>query len=180
MFKDLPKEKFDIIYLDPPWDYKSGVQHGGANSGRTSAALDHYSTVKLKDLKTLSIKSIASDTCLMFMWATNPHLDQAIDLGKSWGFSYSTVAFVWNKMRVNPGYYTMSQVELCLLFKLGKIPTPRGARNIRQYVEAKRREHSRKPDEVRERIEQMFPDQSKIELFAREVSDGWTSWGNEV
>ena len=83
------------------------------------------------------------------MWATNPHLDQAIELGKAWGFAWATVAFVWDKVRVNPGFYTMSQCELCLVFKRGKIPSPRGARNIRQLVTAKREAHSQKPDEVR-------------------------------
>ena len=86
MFEPLPTQKFDIIYLDPPWDYKGGTQHAGTSNSNTSSAKKFYQTVKLKDLKTLNIKSIASDTCLMFMWATNPHLDQAIDLGKSWDF----------------------------------------------------------------------------------------------
>ena len=107
-------------------------------------------------------------------------------MGKAWGFAWATVAFVWDKVRVNPGFYTMSQCELCLVFKKGKIPSPRGARNVRQLVTAKREAHSQKPDEVRLRIEEMFPLLRKIELFARE-SDGlsftdhqWTKWGFEA
>ena len=96
------------------------------------------------------------------------------------GFAWATVAFVWDKMRVNPGFYTMSQCELCLVFKRGRIPSPRGARNVRQLVSAKRGAHSAKPTEVRRRIEEMFPDQSKIELFARTRAAGWHEWGLEA
>ena len=96
------------------------------------------------------------------------------------GFSWATVAFVWNKLRTNPGFYTLSQCELCLVFKRGRIPQPRGARNVRQYLEAERGVHSAKPDEVRVRIAEMFPDQSKIELFARTHHPGWHAWGLEA
>ena len=134
----------------------------------------------LDDLKTLNVSSISAQDSLLFMWTTNPHLDQAIDLGKAWGFAWATVAFVWDKVRVNPGFYTMSQCELCLVFKRGKIPAPRGARNIRQMVVSKRGRHSEKPEEVRTRIEEMFPLQLKLELFARVNPPGWDVWGNEV
>src|SRR5690606_6575642 len=91
-----------------------------------------------------------------------------------------TVAFVWNKMVHNPGRYTLSYCELCLLFKRGRIPSPRGARNVKQLVNERRGEHSEKPAEVRRRIERMFPQQSKIELFARAQIKGWTAWGLDV
>lgn len=149
-------------------------------SGDTGGAIRHYPTVKLADLKRLGVPGIAAADCLLFMWTTNPHLDQAVELGKAWGFSWATVAFVWDKQRVNPGFYTLSQCELCLVFKRGRIPTPRGARNIRQMVRSKRGAHSQKPDEVRRRIEAMFPAQTKIELFAREKAEGWASWGLEI
>ena len=74
----------------------------------------------------------------------------------------------------------MSQCELCLVFKHGKIPAPRGARNVRQLVSEPRGRHSAKPEEVRRRIEAMFPTQRKIELFARAPATGWTAWGLEV
>ena len=180
LFPDLPALKFDIIYADPPWDYKGQLQHAGQGSDDTGGAIRHYGTVTLDKLKKLNIDVIAAQNSLLFLWATNPHLDQAIDLGKSWGFNWATVAFVWDKVRVNPGFYTMSQCELCLVFKKGKIPEPRGARNIRQFVSEKRGAHSQKPHEVRRRIEAMFPDLRKIELFAREAVSGWTAWGIEA
>ena len=180
LFPDLPVSKFDILYADPPWDYKGQLQHAGQGSDDTGGAIRHYGTVTLDKLKKLGVPTIAAENSLLFLWATNPHLDQAIDLGKSWGFSWATVAFVWDKVRVNPGFYTMSQCELCLVFKKGKIPTPRGARNIRQFLSERRGAHSQKPHEVRRRIDAMFPDLRKIELFAREAASGWTPWGIEA
>ena len=179
-FPALPQDQFDIIYADPPWDYKGQLQHAGAGNRDTGGAMRHYPTVTLDHLKRLAVPDIAADDCLLFMWATNPHLDQAIDLGKTWGFAWATVAFVWDKIRMNPGFYTMSQCEMCLVFKRGKIPSPRGARNVRQFLRDKRGAHSEKPAEVRKRIERMFPAQKKIELFARQQVEGWRAWGLEV
>jgi len=182
--------KFDIIYADPPWEYKGQTQTGkakfkgstfrGGTTVKTGGAATHYNTMTLSDLKNLDMDSIAAKDCLLFMWVTNPHLDQGIDLLKTWGFKWATVGFVWDKQRVNPGFYTMSQCELCIIGKRGKIPQPRGARNVRQLVSNMRQEHSMKPAEVRTRIEQMFPEQSKVELFAREKVRGWCAWGDEV
>jgi N6-adenosine-specific RNA methylase IME4 len=176
MFESLPNRRYEVIYVDPPWDYKGQVQHTGAGGPTSGGAINHYATVKLPVLKTLDVPSIAADDCLLFLWTTSPHLDQAIDLLKAWGFAWATVAFVWQKDKVNPGFYTMSQCELCLVGKRGKIPRPRGARNMRQLVESPRRAHSAKPEEVRTRINLMFPTQRKIELFARETSEGWDHW----
>ena len=179
-FPPLPEGPFDVIYADPPWDYKGQLQHAGPGSGDSGGAVRHYDTVTLDGLKRLDVARIAADDCLLFLWATNPHLDQAIDLGKAWGFAWATVAFVWDKQRVNPGFYTLSQCELCLVFKRGRIPRPRGARNVRQLITAPRGPHSAKPEEARRRIEMMFPSQRKIELFARERVEGWASWGVEL
>ena len=181
LFPDLPVSEFDVIYADPPWDYKGQLQHAGEGSCDTGGAIRHYGTVTLDNLKRLRVGRIAAANSLLFLWATNPHLDQAIDLGKSWGFKWATVAFVWDKVRVNPGFYTMSQCELCLVFKKGKIPRPRGARNVRQFLREKRGAHSRKPEEARRRIEKMFPESRKIELFARgPAPENWTCWGSEA
>lgn len=180
LFPPLPNGKFEVLYADPPWDYKGQLQHNGKGGRDTGGAVRHYSTVTLDDLIELDVPGITADNALLFMWTSSPHLDQAINLGKEWGFSWATVAFVWNKMKTNPGFYTLSQCELCLVFKHGKIPSPRGARNIRQYVEVQRGQHSQKPPEVEQRIKEMFPSQRKIELFAREKTPGWTVWGNEA
>ena len=175
-----PKKKYSIIYADPPWDYKGQLQHTGSGGKDSGGAIRHYPTVPVSEMKTWDVTSISEENCLLFMWSSSPHLDQAIQLGKAWGFRWATVAFVWDKQRPNPGFYTMSQCELCLVFRRGKIPQPRGARNMRQLIQVKRTRHSEKPDTVRERIEKMFPQQSKIELFARKRHQGWDAWGLEI
>ncbi len=179
-FPGLPDGRYDVIYADPPWDYKGQLQHSGPGSGDTGGAARHYPTVTLEGLKRLDVGGIAADDSVLFLWATNPHLDQAIELGKAWGFGWATVAFVWDKQRVNPGFYTLSQCELCLVFKRGRIPRPRGRRDVRQLVSARRGAHSAKPEEVRRRIGLMFPAQRKIELFARSSCEGWDAWGIEA
>lgn len=179
-YPEFPRGRYEIIYADPPWNYKGQLQHAGAGNGDSGGAEMHYATLTLNEMKRLPVPAIAADDSLLFMWSTSPHLDQAIELGKAWDFAWATVAFVWDKVRVNPGFYTMSQCELCLVFKKGKIPGPRGARNVRQLVSEMRGAHSEKPEEVRDRIKAMFPRQRKIELFARGMVKGWKAWGLEV
>ena len=186
-YPDLPNEKYDIIYADPPWDYGGKMQFDKSSTKAAdmkwdknifiSSANFKYPTVKTKELKKIPIQKIANDDCLLFLWVTNPHLAQGIELGQAWGFDYKTVAFVWDKMVHNPGQYTLSYCELCLLFKRGKIPKPRGARNEKQLIRAARGAHSVKPSEVREAIYRMFPEQKRIELFARHTPDNWDAWG---
>ncbi len=190
LYPRLPNEKYDIIYADPPWDYGGKMQYDKStikseNEGfkRTifiSSASFKYPTVKLKDLKTLDVNSIAADDCLLFMWTTGPQMANSIELGQAWGFEYKTVAFVWDKMVHNPGQYTLSQTEMCLVFKKGRIPKPRGIRNARQFFQHPRGKHSEKPTEVITNITNMFPKQKKIELFARENYFGWDNWGLEI
>lgn len=190
LYPELPDEKYQIIYADPPWDYGGKLQFDKSSKSKEeldlkrnifiSSAGFKYPTLKTSELMKLKLDKISADDCLLFMWATNPHLDQAIELGRAWGFEYRTVAFVWDKMVHNPGKYTLSYCELCLLFKKGKIPSPRGARNVKQLVRVPRTEHSEKPIEVLKGIEEMFPTQKKIELFARKRFDNWSAWGLDV
>ena len=190
LYPDLPSKQYDIIYADPPWHYNGKLQFDKSSASADkidlsknifiSAANFKYPTLKTSQLMEIPIHEIAKDDCLLFMWTSNPHLVQAIELGKAWGFDYRTVAFVWDKMVHNPGQYTLSYCELCLVFKRGKIPRPRGARNIKQLVRSPRRKHSEKPDEVTQAIEEMFPTQERIELFARKRKDGWATWGLDL
>lgn len=190
LYPPLPNEKYDVIYADPPWDYggkmqfdKSGLKDTNKGYEKDifiSSAAFKYPTLKLKELMTLDVRSIASDDCLLFMWTTGPQLENSIKLGNYWGFDYKTVGFVWDKMVHNPGQYTLSQIEYCLIFKKGRIPTPRGARNMRQLVVSKRGKHSEKPVDVIVRIDKMFQKQKKIELFARQNYRNWDNWGLEI
>ena len=190
MFPELPNKKFDIIYADPPWHYKGKLQFDKSSKSKEkinlskkifiSTAEFKYPTLKLSELKKIPIQEISKDDCLLFMWTTNPHLAQALELGKAWGFEYRTVAFVWDKMNHNPGQYTLSYCELCLVFKRGRIPKPRGARNVKQLVRSPRKAHSEKPIEVIRGIEKMFPTLDRIELFARRRTEGWSAWGLDM
>jgi len=172
-------KKYQIIYADPAWEYntkeclaKTSILNGELNT--------HYSTMALKDLKALDVQSISDNNCMLFLWVVSPMLKEGIEVMESWGFKYATIAFVWHKQRTNPGHYTMSECEICLIGKQGTIPTTRGARKVRQILSEMRGKHSAKPNEIRTRIETMFPMQKKIELFARIKPEGWDVWGNEV
>lgn len=190
LYPALPRKRFDIIYADPPWHYNGKLQFDKTSKSKEeidlrqkifiSSATFKYPTLKTSELMKLRVHEIARDDCLLFMWTSNPHLSQAIELGAAWGFEYKTVAFVWDKMNHNPGQYTLSNCELCLVFKRGRIPRPRGARNVQQLVRSPRKGHSEKPIEVLKAIERMFPHQERIELFARRKIDGWAVWGLDV
>ena len=179
LFPPLPNKKCSIIYADPPWHYNGKLQYDRSGMSDVNrdwnapifigSACFKHPTIKTDDLKNLRVSDVAEDDSLLFLWVTNPHLAQGIALGQAWGFEYKTVAFVWNKLNHNSGHYTMSYCALCLLFKRGRIPTPRGARNVKQLVEVPRGEHSEKPVEVAENIIRMFPVHSRIELFARDM-----------
>lgn len=190
LYPQLPNSKYQVIYADPPWDYGGKMQYdktsikteniGFERDIFISSAAFKYPTLKLKELMLLNVPAIADDDCILFMWTTGPQLENAIKLGNAWGFEYKTVAFVWDKMVHNPGRYTLSQTEFVLVFKKGKFPTPRGARNIKQLVSVHRGKHSEKPIEVIAGITEMFPQQKKIELFARKNFMGWDNWGLEI
>ena len=190
VYPDLPNKKYQIIYADPPWDYGGKMQYdksvikneniGFEKEIFLSSASFKYPTVKLNQLKELKVQNITADDCILFMWTTGPQMANSIELAEAWGFEYKTVAFVWDKMVHNPGRYTLSQTEFVLAFKHGRFPQPRGARNVRQMITVPRKEHSQKPLEVIAGITQMFPEQSKIELLARNNYTGWDNWGLEV
>jgi len=190
LYPALPKKRFDIIYADPPWHYNGKLQFDKSSKSVEnldfkrpifiSSASFKYPTLKIEELMNIPVHEIAKSDSLLFMWTSNPHLAQAIELGQAWGFEYKTVAFIWDKMNHNPGKYTLSNCELCLVFKRGRIPQPRGARNIQQLVRVPRKDHSEKPIEVAHAIEKMFPTQERIELFARRKAKGWTTWGLDV
>ena len=175
-------KKYNIIYADPPWEYKQkqmNFQNYGKGKKYSNDVTEHYPTMSIKELKELPVSRIAENDCLLYMWVTSPNLDVAIELAVSWGFEFKTVAFVWDKQRTNYGFYTLSQCELCLVFKKGRIPK-RLVTNVRQYLSEKLGRHSEKPKEIRDRIDKMYSYLPRIELFARQYADGWDCWGNEA
>jgi N6-adenosine-specific RNA methylase IME4 len=182
-------KKYNIIYADPPWDYKVW-----GHKGKRGCAVNHYSTQTLEYLESLNIAPICETNCALFMWATFPLLGQALQLGQSWGFTYKTTAFVWiKKNRKNNlfftgmGYYTRANAEIVRLFTRGQT-LKRLAKDVGQVVFSKIGQHSVKPPEIRNRIVRLFGDLPRIELFARSRAGffpdyeykGWDVFGNEV
>jgi len=181
LFQSLPVGPFHVLYADPPWAYRKAPL---VDRGRARAVEKEYATVSIEHLAALPVRGVAAPDAVMFMWATGPKMPQALALLEAWGFTYRTIAFVWNKLTIHGlpafgmGFYTRSGAELCLVATKGR-GLPRKSASVRQRVDAPALRHSEKPVEVRTRIEQLY-DGSKLELFARATSPGWTSWGNEV
>lgn len=180
---------YEVIYADPPWNFGSKYKVGA--SGKEQQSLDEFQYPTMRDSElieyfTNEVSPLASDDAVMVMWTTDAHLPLALELGASSGFTYKTVAFIWNKKTKNGkqvcfmGTWTMKGSEIALLFTKGRAHKLLKSRKVRQLIEAERREHSRKPDEARERIGEMFPDSNKLELFARTSPPGWDVIGNET
>jgi N6-adenosine-specific RNA methylase IME4 len=189
LFSSFPTDKFSVIYADPPWTFKTWSTKGKGRSPE-----NHYGCMSLADIRALPVSDIAADNCALFLWVTDPLLPEGLKLMEEWGFKYKTIAFVWVKTnqsykRKRPlwieqdfftgmGYWTRANSELCLLGTRGK--PKRQSAAVKRLIIAPRREHSRKPDEVANRITQLMGDVPRIELFARQASKGWIAWGNET
>ena len=178
-------KKYQIIYADPPWDFGGGGVYQD-NDRPLRETKKQYPLIKTKNICELPIKYISADDCILFMWSTDQHLNDALKVIDAWGFKYSTVGFYWVKKYhtgsfcYNVGCWTMKSVELCLLAIKGKPLKFKKKRNIKQLVIAERTKHSKKPDEVRNRIVELLGDIPRIELFARKKYGGWDCWGNEI
>jgi N6-adenosine-specific RNA methylase IME4 len=180
LLQSLQRSNFSIIYADPPWTFQTWSKRGKARSAES-----HYPCLTLPEIQALPIADIAADNCTLFLWATDPLLPQAIDLIQKWGFNYKTIGFNWVKLNKSSegfftgmGYWTRANAELCLLGTRGK--PKRKSASVRRLVVAPRREHSRKPDVVADRIVDLMGDLPRIELFARAPRPGWEVWGNET
>ena len=172
--------KYEIIYCDPPWNYNDKMK------GLGLASCSKYETLTKQRISNLPIQQLAKDDCCLFLWVTSPLLDEGIEVLKNWGFEYKTIVFCWSKITKNGksvsnlGRWTMGNIELCLLGVKGK-PNPwREDKSIKQFIRAIRTKHSKKPNEVRRRIVQLFGDRSRIELFATQRYEGWTTIGYEI
>ena len=178
-------KKYNIIYADPPWRYDDRKCNG--------ACEHHYNTMNIEEICNLPIKDIAADNCVLFLWATYPMLQEALKLINAWGFTYKSIGFQWiklNKKVTNPlfiskhnfffglGRWTRGNSEPCLIAVKGK---PKRINNsISQLIIEPIDKHSKKPDIVRKKIVDLMGDLPKIELFARNTTEGWDIWGNEV
>lgn len=175
------EKKYRIIYADPAWDYSDcsswRKMHGGVRA--------HYKTMSVWEICALPVAKLADVNCILFLWATFPNLKEALMVMEAWGFRYVTLGFSWIKLNTNNGkeffgigQYTRSNCEVCLIGIKGR--PPKMSNKVSSVVLSKRREHSRKPDEVRERIVNLCGDLPRIELFARQAFSGWDVWGDQA
>jgi N6-adenosine-specific RNA methylase IME4 len=185
-------KKYNIILADPPWTFKTYSEKG---KEKKSAEL-HYPCMTIDDIYNLPVQDISDDNCVLFLWVTNPMLQEGLETIKRWGFTYKTVGFSWYKKNKiadsffwGLGYWTRANSELCLLATKGK-PT-RISKGVHQVINDESfldteqilstiRIHSQKPDEIHEKIVKLCGDVPRIELFARNYTPGWDVWGNEV
>ncbi len=169
---------YGSILADPPWTFRNW----GRDVGRRSAA-SHYPVMSLEDIKALDVARLAAPDAALYMWATMPLLDAALDVGAAWGFAYKTCAFTWVKTtkrgawHFGMGYWTRANAELCLLFTRGK--PSRNDRGVPQLMVEQIGRHSAKPDETYRRIMRLT-DGPYLELFARNHPPGWDVWGHDA
>lgn len=193
--RDSPTDAYNIIYADPPWAYNQNTGNGVL---RKRDGTLRYPSMHVNELVALGpeVQRITKKDCALFLWATMPLLQEALDTIRAWGFKYKTCFVTWVKSvkdgsrpSFGIGYYSRSNAELCLLAIKGKMPSyrhviegeqPRKPTCIQSVVVEPRREHSRKPDCVRDKIVQLFGDIPRVEFFARTSTPGWSLLGNDT
>lgn len=166
-----PKGKYRVIYADPPWNY------GDKRDGRTTGAEDHYPSMTIEELCEMPVKDITEDDAVLFLWVTSPLLEECFPIIRAWGFKYKT-SFVWDKIKHNMGHYNSVRHELLLVCTKGSCK-PDNVKLYDSVQSIEKTDHSRKPEEFRAIIDDIYTYGNKIELFARKPVDGWEAWGNE-
>ncbi len=186
MMESLPRNHFGAILADPPWRFEVWAETGDAAHG-----VPPYERMTFEEIARLPVEDLAADDSVLFIWVCWPSLPDALKIIEDWGFQYKTCGFAWMKADVSTidlfpdpvqtymglGYWTRANSEVCLLATRGK-PKRLNA-DVRQGIISPRREHSRKPDGVHDRIERLVSG-PYLELFARQKRHGWTVWGNEI
>lgn len=186
---------YGCIVADPPWAFSG---NSAAKPGRN--ALRHYKTMKVTEIAAMNIRDLAADDCWLFLWITGPHLATGAHLTvlKAWGFRVSTIAFTWTKLkrgydsgqfRMAPpsgsdlhfggGLTTRKNNEFVILGRRGR--PVRAAKNVPEAILESVKEHSRKPDEFKRRVDRFIgPGVSVVELFSRQAWRGWDAWGDQA
>lgn len=197
-FAGLERNGYGALLADPPWAFEAWYAGGWRNRpdgtryySSPSPRAARYDTMSEDDICALPVADMAADNCVLFLWGCWPMLKSAIRVVEAWGFKHKSCAFVWMKANTQQidlfrddadpdmlmGYWTRANSEFCLLGTKGK-PKRLNA-DVRQGIIEPRREHSRKPDCVHERIERLVAG-PYLELFARQRRPGWDCWGNET
>ena len=169
---ELPNDKFDLIYADPPWKY------GNSMPDYFTEQANHYPLMSIDEICAMPIKNIASENSALFLWVTSPILEEAFQVVSAWGFKYKT-SFIWDKIKHNMGHYSSVRHEILLLCLKGSYPL----HNVKLYDSVQsieRSKHSEKPEFYYEMIEDIYRDSKKIELFSRNKREGWYAYGNQI
>jgi len=166
----MPKGPFRVIVIDPPWRYDK------QNMGENRRGEVPYPDMTIEDICGLPVPEIAHQDCILWLWSTNAHMPEAFKVINALGFKHKTI-LTWVKDRMGVGDWLRGITEHCILAVRGQ-PTITLS-NETTVLQAPRREHSRKPDEFYDMVEELCPG-SKVELFAREKRNGWMTWGVEA
>lgn len=174
----IPLFSYDFIMADPPWKFKSWSE------GKSKASVENqYSTMEIDDICRLRVGELAQPNCMLWLWATNPMLDQALRAMDAWGFTFKTAGH-WVKLgsksgvKFGTGHVLRSSGEP---FLIGTIGRPHNARTVSSIIQGLARQHSRKPDIAYKAAEKLTPRATRrIELFSRESRAGWDCFGDEV
>jgi len=177
-------KKYQIIYADPPWKYQTWTELKTEKLRKKCGSIC-YPVMTSRDIAKLPIDRLADKKCILFIWITMPKLNEVFKVIESWGFIYKTVAFTWVKTNLKKGniysglgHWTLANPELCLLATHKTFP--KRVNPIKQLVFAPKSRHSKKPAIIRDKIVELVGDLPRIELFARQKTEGWDVWGNEV
>lgn len=176
----LPSGPFGCVLADPPWSFKT---YGGKPGFVHRGAHQHYGTTETDALTSLPVKATLAKDAALFMWVVDSHFEDAIALGKAWGFGFKTCAFVWVKSKeggwphVGMGYWTRKQTEQCWLFTRGS--PKRLDKGVQQIIHCPRGAHSAKPEQQYGLVERLVGG-PYLEMFSRTSRPNWTAWGNET
>lgn len=177
-FDGLKRNSYQAVVADPPWSWESW-----SKTNQTRAAENHYAVMADGGIKALPVADLAAPDCVLFMWAINTMLPQALETMEEWGFSFKTIAFTWAKLNPSSvgyhmglGFWSRQNTESVLLGTRGK--PKRIGRDVRQLIVSPRRSHSQKPEEFYSSVERLVPG-PYVDLFSRQSRLGWDAWGLE-
>lgn len=170
------------ILADPPWQFANRTGKMAPEHRR----LSRYATLTLPEIKSIPVGLAAASRCHLYLWVPNALLQEGLEVMEAWGFTYKT-NLVWHKVRKDGGpdgrgvgFYFRNTTELVLFGAKGRLRTLEAGRRQVNIVKSRKREHSRKPDEMYQLIETCSPG-PYLELFARgKFSDHWRVWGDQA
>jgi N6-adenosine-specific RNA methylase IME4 len=173
--------QFGTILADPPWRFANRTGKMAPEHKR----LSRYGTMTFEEIMDLPVEGLTQPQCHLYLWVPNALLKEGLETMKHWGFTYKT-NIVWYKVRKDGGpdgrgvgFYFRNVTELVLFGVRGSLRTLQPGRRQVNILETRKREHSRKPDELYNIIEKCSPG-PYLELFARQRRPKWQQWGNEI